>query len=271
MATPMVQTSSLTLVVIVENGELAPDVVAQIVDDDEDIALTPQGRDADGRMLFLAPDAGKALLLVRRYSFEASGGASFTFTLAAPAVRIVLPDGTDAASRDKVLGHVVTYLANKDAVEVSPATDDVFILTAESAPRIEELLRPAFPHRIKGVDVKFELALVRPPPSKVYAREANDPNRSCEAALVLGSRAVVLSRRPAARSPPHLALGTSASLRLWHSCSLRCPQQPLHHTSPPQQLSSNVPCTTWTPAAARGAFELQLHALRRAGRSMDPC
>ena len=37
MATPMVQTSSLTLVVVVENGELAPDVVAQIVDDDEDI------------------------------------------------------------------------------------------------------------------------------------------------------------------------------------------------------------------------------------------
>ena len=47
------------------------------------------------------------------------------------------------------------------------------------------------------------------------------------------------------------------------------PQQPLHHASPPQQLSSSVPCTTWTPAAARGAFELQLHALRRAGRSMD--
>ena len=47
------------------------------------------------------------------------------------------------------------------------------------------------------------------------------------------------------------------------------PQQPLHHASPPQQLSSCVPCTTWTPAAARGAFELQLHALRRAGRSMD--
>lgn len=47
------------------------------------------------------------------------------------------------------------------------------------------------------------------------------------------------------------------------------PQQPLHHASPPQQLSSNVPCTTWTPAAARGAFELQLHALRRAGRSRD--
>ena len=74
MATPMVQTSSLTLVVVVENGELAPDVVAQIVDDEEDIALTPQGRDADGRMLFLVPDAGKALQLVRRYSFKAGGG-----------------------------------------------------------------------------------------------------------------------------------------------------------------------------------------------------
>ena len=49
------------------------------------IALTPHptGRDADGRMLFLTPDAGKALLLVLRYSFEAGGGASFTFTLVA--------------------------------------------------------------------------------------------------------------------------------------------------------------------------------------------
>ena len=75
--------AGLTLVVVVENGEVAPDVVrAKIVKDEveEDIALTPHptGRDADGRMLFLAPDAGKALLLVLRYSFEAGGGASFT-------------------------------------------------------------------------------------------------------------------------------------------------------------------------------------------------
>ena len=71
-------------------------------------------------------------------------------------MRIVLPDGTDAASRDRVLGAVVTYLATKDfAVEVSPSAPDVFILSAESAPRIEELLRLASPHRIKGVDVKI--------------------------------------------------------------------------------------------------------------------
>ena len=77
--------AGLTLVVVVENGEVAPDVVAKIVDDEEDIALTPHptGRDADGRMLFLAPDAGKALQLVLRYSFKAFGGASFTFTLVA--------------------------------------------------------------------------------------------------------------------------------------------------------------------------------------------
>ena len=76
--------AGLTLVVVVENGEVAPDVVrAKIVEDEEDIALTPHptGRDADGRMLFLAPDAGKALLLVRRYSFEVLGGASFKFKL----------------------------------------------------------------------------------------------------------------------------------------------------------------------------------------------
>ena len=119
----MVQASNLTLVVVVENGELASDVVARIVDDEEGIALTPAhptGRDADGRMLFLAPDADKALQLVRRYRFQAAKGASFTFTLAetarppppppppdnSSAVRIVLPDGTDAASRDKVLGAV---------------------------------------------------------------------------------------------------------------------------------------------------------------------
>ena len=101
MATPMVQTSSLTLVVVVENGELAPDVVAQIVDDEEDIALTPTGRDADGLMLFLAPDAGKALQLVRRYSFEAGGGASFKFTLAVrishSAQALLFASGTPAA------------------------------------------------------------------------------------------------------------------------------------------------------------------------------
>ena len=77
--------AGLTLVVVVENGEVAPDVVAQFVEDEDYIALTPHptGRDADGRMLFLTPDAGKALLLVLRYSFEAGGGASFTFTLVA--------------------------------------------------------------------------------------------------------------------------------------------------------------------------------------------
>jgi hypothetical protein len=71
-------------------------------------------------MLFLAPDADKALQLVRRHRFPAKGGAGFTFTLAetAPpdgpsAVRIVLPDGTDAASRDRVLGAVVENLASK--------------------------------------------------------------------------------------------------------------------------------------------------------------
>jgi hypothetical protein len=98
------------------------EVVSKIVDVEEDIALEPHpmGQDADGRMLFLAPDADKALQLVRRPRFQAKGGAGFTFTLAetAPpdgpsAVRIVLPDGTDAASRDRVLGAVVENLASK--------------------------------------------------------------------------------------------------------------------------------------------------------------
>ena len=97
---------------VVEGGALAPDVVSEIVDVEEDIALTrhPTGRDADGRMLFLAPDADKAHQLVRRHRFQAARGAGFTFTLA---MRIVLPDGTDAASRDRVLGAVVENLASK--------------------------------------------------------------------------------------------------------------------------------------------------------------
>jgi len=107
---------------VVEGGALAPDVVSEIVDVEEGFALEPHPtkRDSDGPMLFLAPDADKALQLVRRPRFQAKGGAGFTFTLAetAPpdgpsAVRIVLPDGTDAASRDRVLGAVVENLASK--------------------------------------------------------------------------------------------------------------------------------------------------------------
>ena len=45
---------------------------------------------------------------------------------------------------------------------LSPLSTDVFILTAESAPRIGELLHPAEPHRIRAKAVRFELALVRP-------------------------------------------------------------------------------------------------------------
>ena len=82
--------------------------------------------------------------------------------------RIVLPDGTDAASRVKVLDNVVTTLVNKGfAVDVSPATD-VFILTAES-PLIEKLLRPTNPFRIKGVTVIF--------------REQDTPAASAKASL----------------------------------------------------------------------------------------
>jgi hypothetical protein len=51
---------------------------------------------------------------------------------------------------------------------------------------------------------------------------------------VLGGPCAWVARRcpppPARRSPPpHLALGTSASLRHLHCCSLRCHQQTLHH------------------------------------------
>ena len=70
---------------VVEDGTPAPDdvTIANIFDIVEDIKLIPHptGQDADGRMLFLAPDANKALHLVR-CQFQAAGGARFTFTLA---------------------------------------------------------------------------------------------------------------------------------------------------------------------------------------------
>ena len=82
----MVVASSLgmCLACVVEDGNVAPDVVAQLVDNEEDIVLIHQSteQDADGRMLFLAPDADKALQLVNRHKFQVVGGACFTFTLA---------------------------------------------------------------------------------------------------------------------------------------------------------------------------------------------
>jgi len=56
---------------VVEGGALAPDVVSEIVDVEEGFALEPHPtkRDSDGPMLFLAPDADKALQLVRRPRF----------------------------------------------------------------------------------------------------------------------------------------------------------------------------------------------------------
>ena len=93
MAAPMVHASSLgeCLACVVEDGNVASEVVIQLVDNQEDIVLTHQstGRDPDGRMLFLAPDADKALQLVNRHKFQVVGGACFTFTLAesAPSAR----------------------------------------------------------------------------------------------------------------------------------------------------------------------------------------
>ena len=57
MAAPMVHASSLgkCLACVVEDGNVASDVVIQLVDDEDDIVLTHQSeRDAVGRMLFLA-------------------------------------------------------------------------------------------------------------------------------------------------------------------------------------------------------------------------
>ena len=56
MAAPMVHASSLgeCLACVVEDGNVASEVVIQLVDNQEDIVLTHQstGRDPDGRMLF---------------------------------------------------------------------------------------------------------------------------------------------------------------------------------------------------------------------------
>jgi hypothetical protein len=94
MAAPMVDVSSLgkCLACVVEDGSVAPGAnvdgieygklaadIIQLVDGDEGIVLTHQSTERDGRMLFLAPDADKALHLVKRYKFQVFGGACFTF------------------------------------------------------------------------------------------------------------------------------------------------------------------------------------------------
>jgi hypothetical protein len=82
-------------------GRVAPDVVARIVNDEEGIVLTPHPTDADTDMLFLAPDADKALQLVRRHRFQAGGGAGFTFTFAKTAPVWGLCEGGDLTSEIK--------------------------------------------------------------------------------------------------------------------------------------------------------------------------
>ncbi|KOO25749.1 hypothetical protein Ctob_006826, partial [Chrysochromulina tobinii] len=120
-----------------------------------------------------------------------------------------------------------------------------------------------------------------------YAREATDS--ACKAALVLGWRADVLRRRPAAR---RRRISHSAQALPFASCTPEACDAPSSSAprpvqggpctwsradvlsrrpaarSPPAALH-HFPCTTWTAAAARCAFELQLLALRRAVRSTD--
>jgi hypothetical protein len=60
------------------------------------------------------------------------------------------------AFHNKVLMSVVSVLNNHGfVVEVSSVRDDVFILAPESALRIENLLNPDYPHRVRGMTVTF--------------------------------------------------------------------------------------------------------------------
>jgi uncharacterized membrane protein YecN with MAPEG domain len=65
---------------------------------------------------------------------------------------------TAIAFRKKVLMTVALMLkicAPGFDVELSDESDDVFILAPESALRIEKLLNPDYPHRVKGITVTF--------------------------------------------------------------------------------------------------------------------
>ena len=105
------------------------------------------------------PDFGPRALgesgLVQTWFSESVGDESYHCYLPASppplAVRIVLPDGTDAASRDTVLGNVVKVLANKGfSVKVSSWAPDVFILSAESAPASRSFCTPPCPTESRG-------------------------------------------------------------------------------------------------------------------------
>ena len=72
------------------------------------------------------------------------------------AIRIVFPHSTVPASRAKGLNSVVRCLSYLGfIVEVSSVRPNVFILTPESALRIETLLFPPYPHRVRGMTVTY--------------------------------------------------------------------------------------------------------------------
>ena len=128
-----------------------------------------------------------------------------------PEVCIVLPNGTDDASRDKVLGAVVKVLATKGfAVEVSSWARDVFILSAESAPRIEELLHPALPHRIKGVDVIFHARCAFPRRDASALEDAPDAGELIPGCGEKGHQ--LASDRPAPENPEDMRAKRIAAL-----------------------------------------------------------
>ena len=63
---------------------------------------------------------------------------------------------TTTAFHNKVLTTVERVLHNYDIdLKVSPRRPDVFILAPESAQRIEKLLWPDYPYRVKGMTVTF--------------------------------------------------------------------------------------------------------------------
>jgi hypothetical protein len=103
---------------------------------------------------------------------------------------------------------------------------------------------------------------------------------------VLGGPCAWVARQypppPARRSPPpHLALGTSASLRHLYSCSLRCHQQPLHHVpckaalvlGPRANVLRRRPAARSPPAASpsRPVHHVDSCCCSRCLRAAAPC
>ena len=104
------------------------------------------------KIRLLATAANRSLSLLRHQQMNRNSSMP---------VRLIFSySDTDTAAttafHNKVLMSVTSVLYRYDIdLEVSPHRPDVFILTPESALRIENLLKPLYPYRVRGMTVTF--------------------------------------------------------------------------------------------------------------------